>query len=176
MQTKNSTAATFHREDSRGEQVVTVCLGQETYGIAIEDVESIVRWEPLTRLPRLPRFLAGLLPLRGQVIPVIDLRARLDLPAGESAGDRRIVIVRVQEATVGLIVDAVREVIRVEAGQIETKLPLISGLDAESAAYLRGVANLPQGFVILLALTELLSTDERTQLARLEARASAQAA
>src|SRR5689334_21836009 len=98
-----------------GERIVTLGIGQEVYGIAIERVESVVRWEPLTRLPRLPRFLAGLYNLRGQVVPVIDLRLRLELPAGECRPNHRIVITRSEDMTVGLIVDAVREVMWVEA-------------------------------------------------------------
>ncbi len=151
-----------------GERIVTLGIGQEIYGITIDLVESIVRWEPLTRLPRLPRFLAGIYNLRGQVVPVIDLRIRLGLPADECGPNHRIVITHFGELTVGLIVDSVREVVWVEAAQIETKVPLISEGEGTEADYLRGVANLPQGFIILLNIARLLSTGECSQLARLK--------
>lgn len=153
------------RSSAAGEQIVTVCLSTETYGIPIHLVESIVRWEPLTRLPRLPAFLAGILSLRGQAIPVVDLRLRLELPATECGPEQRIVIVSLDGMQIGLIVDGVREVLWVEATRIEANVPMITG--ASESDYLRGVANLPQGFVILLALDRLLSTGERDALATL---------
>jgi purine-binding chemotaxis protein CheW len=151
-----------------GERIVTLGIGQEMYGIAIENVESVVRWEPLTRLPRMPRFLAGIYSLRSQVIPIMDMRLRLDLPAAACTPNHRIVIIRVGDLTVGLIVDSVREVVWIEAAQIETRVPLVSDREDAAAAYIRGIANLPQGFVILLDVACLLSTGERTQLTRLK--------
>lgn len=153
-------------------QIVTVRIGKEIYGVPIDCVESIVRWEPLTRLPRLPRSMAGILNLRGKVVPVVDLRIRLELPADECGTDHRVVITRVGNLVVGWIVDAVREVIWVESSQIESNVPLITeGASGEVLDCLQGVANLPQGFVILLDLSRLLSRAEQNQLTKLESQA-----
>lgn len=154
--------------------MVTVHIAQEAYGIPITLIESIVRWEPLTRLPRMPRFLAGLYNLRGKPIPVVDMRDRLDLPVEPCGDQQRIVITRIGDNIIGLIVDAVREVLWIAASCMETHVPLVSH-DANSgeAAYLRGVANLPQGFVILLDLEKLFSTKEQKEITKLETRSAA---
>jgi purine-binding chemotaxis protein CheW len=151
-----------------GERVVTVCIGNEIYGIPIELVESIVRWEPLTHLPRLPHFVSGIYSMRGKAIPVIDLRKRLAVHADECGPEHRIVITHIHNIVVGLIVNSVREVTWIESDQMETKLPLISNEGGSSDSdYLRGVAHLAQGFVILIDLAQLLSISEQNLLTSL---------
>ncbi len=157
-----------------GARYVTVRLANETYGLPIEDVESVVRWEALTRLPRMPKFLAGLLKLRGNAIPVIDLRLRLDLPTTSADADNRIVILRMNGLLVGLIVEGVREVVWIKESQIETKVTMLAGFNEDGKdSYLYGVANLAEGFIILLDLNGILDSKETNALAKLEAKAKA---
>lgn len=162
------------RISQSGARYVTVRLADETYGLPIESVESIVRWETLTRLPRMPKFIIGLLNLRGSAIPVMDLRTRLELPAQTSESENRIVIVHINGILIGMVVEAVRQVVWIENALIETNLPMVSSCHEEGKdSYLHGVANLADGFVILLDLSGLLDSKEFSALEKLESRAKA---
>src|SRR6267154_1722021 len=93
-------------------QLVVVQLGAELYGVDIACVHEIVRMQTVTRVPRAPAFVEGVINLRGKVTPVIDLRHRFNLPAAEHTRASRIVVVEIGDQVVGLIVDAVSEVLR----------------------------------------------------------------
>src|SRR5579862_6943114 len=100
-------------------QVVVVHLGAEAYGIKIEHIHTVIVLQEITRLPQTPPWVRGLMNLRGQVLPVIDLRVRFELKSSEDGPKTRVVIVNVNNMTAGLVVDEVSEVLTLEAGQIE---------------------------------------------------------
>lgn len=154
-----SSAVTSQREL----QLVVFKLGDETYGVDIVAVREIIALQPITRVPGAPPFMEGILNLRGHVIPVMDLRRRFGLQGSEVTRETRIMVVEVGGHTLGLVVDAVSEVLRVPAETIEPPHELTVGVDT---GFLRGVAKLDKRLVILLNLEELLQSQEQQDRAQ----------
>jgi len=144
------------------EQMVGLELAGEFYGVEISRIQEIIRMQPITSVPNGPAFVVGLTNLRGRVIPVMDLRARFSLDVSEPSRRSRIVVAEMGEHTVGLIVDAVSEVLRISPEMVEPPSSLVTSADS---AYLRGVAKIDERLVLLLDLSHVLSTDEHAALA-----------
>lgn len=137
-------------------------LAEEVYGVDVNQVRTIERMVPLTRVPRTPAFVKGVMNLRSEVMPVIDLRERFGLLAAAYSEDTRIIVVQVDEIEVGLIVDAANDIIDLEQDHIESPPEVVGGVKAK---YLRGVAKLDDGrLLILLNLEEVLNKEEIVQL------------
>ena len=147
-------------------QLVVFQLARETYGVEIGWVREIIAWQAITRLPGAPDFVEGVINLRGHVIPVVDLRKRFGLAAEVDPRRTRIVVVEVAPYTLGLVVDAVSEVLRVPEASIESAASVLSGVDV---AYILGVAKLEGRLIILLNLPKLLQPGEMRSLERVEA-------
>lgn len=143
------------------EQLVVFQLAGETYGVDIGHVHEIIRLQPITQVPRTPGFVEGVINLRGRIIPVIDLHKRFALPPVEATNNTRIMVVEVNGITVGMIVDAVLEVLRLPEENIEPPPPIIKGVDV---AYLRGVGKWEDKLIILLDLDRVLRESEQEQL------------
>jgi len=144
------------------EQVVVLELAGEGYAIEISTIQEIIRMQPITRIPNGPGWIEGVTNLRGRVIPVLDLRRRLGLQAGEVTRRCRIVVAELGGHTLGLVVDAVSEVLRLPAEAVEPPSSLV--MTAE-CTYLRAVARLDERLVLLLDLARLLSPGEQDELA-----------
>ena len=95
------------------EQLVVFKLGREEYGVSILNVQEIKRITEITRVPYTPEFIKGVMNLRGSVLPVIDTKKRLGIENEEYTDDTRIIILKVDEVSIGMIVDAVSEVIAI---------------------------------------------------------------
>src|ERR1700704_2365350 len=143
------------------QQLVVFQLGAELYGVEIARVHEIIRLQTVTRVPHAPAFVEGVINLRGKVIPVVDLRRRFGLPLTEHTRASRIVVVEIGDQVVGIVVDGVSEVLRVNKGTIEPPSPVVAGIDFD---YLHGIAKLPERLVILLNLDRVLARDERRAL------------
>lgn len=104
-------------------QLVIFRLAKEEYGLPITKVQEINRMVPITKIPQVPVFMEGIINLRGQIISVIELRKRFQLAAEEQTENTRIIIVEVQGETLGIIVDAVNEVVRLQSSRIEPPPP-----------------------------------------------------
>jgi purine-binding chemotaxis protein CheW len=149
------------------EQFVIFRLGEQEYGLAIAAVEEITRPpEYITRLPKAPAFIEGVMNLRGNVVPIVDLRRRFDLPPKDSRGGRRVLILEVAGGKTGFMVDGVSEIIKVPAHAI-CPTPELS---PEQIRLIGRVANLDdQGRMILLVdLAHLLGEVEADVLAKLD--------
>jgi purine-binding chemotaxis protein CheW len=144
------------------EQIIGLDLAGEQYGVEIGRVQEIIRIQPITIVPNAPAFVEGVTNLRGRVIPVMDLRKRFGLRVGPQTGHSRIVVAEVGSHTVGLIVDAVSEVLRVTSDMIEPPSTLVTTADS---TFLRGVAKLEERLVLLLDLSRILSSNEDAALA-----------
>jgi purine-binding chemotaxis protein CheW len=141
-------------------QLVAFRLGNETYAVDIQQVQEIIRMQQITRVPGAPFFVEGVINLRGRIIPVIDLRKRLGLPRGEETDEVRIVVVEVPPHKVGMIVDAVEEVLRLSEENIETPSSLVASVDEQ---YLKGVGKSEDRLVVLLDLEEILKKEKDSE-------------
>ena len=142
-------------------QLVVFILAKEHYGVRIAAVESIIKMQPITAVPRAPVFVDGVTNLRGRVLPVIDLRKRFGLPAEEPTKDTRIVVVEMNGTLVGMIVDAVSEVLRVPVESVEPPSPIVTTVDS---AFITGIAKVGERLIILLDLEKVLSPEEKADL------------
>ncbi|HUC90951.1 MAG TPA: chemotaxis protein CheW [Paenibacillus sp.] len=147
-------------------KVIVFALGNEQYGIEVDRVRTIERMLPITRVPKTPAFIKGVINLRGVVIPVLDLRGRFGLEQTEATENSRIIIVAANDLEVGFIVDSANDVIDIDSDAIDTPPEVVGGIKAK---YLRGVAKLgEQRLLIMLNLAEVLNKDEIIQLERIE--------
>ncbi|MDB5069964.1 MAG: cheW [Candidatus Eremiobacteraeota bacterium] len=142
-------------------QVVSFKLGSEEYGVDIAQVQEINRMVAVTHVPRAPQFMEGVINLRGQLIPIIDLRARFGMPRAEHTKNTRIVVTEIGTKRVGMVVDSVSEVLRLDVAQIEPAPEMITGVDTE---YIRGVGKIEDRLIILLDLAKIITGSEKREL------------
>lgn len=138
-------------------QLVSFRLGREEYGLPITKVQEIILPGPVTKLPQAPPEIQGLINLRNTVIPIVDLHVRFGLPEAEAAGDRRIVVVNVWGKTIGLLVDAVCEVLRIQEERIAPPSRAVGGPGRD---YVAGLANLDGRLLIVLDLERVFAVDD----------------
>ena len=101
-------------------QYIVIKLGSEQYGIDIKYIDNIVRMQHITRVPKVADYLKGVINLRGEVIPVMSLRLKMELEADEITKATRIIILKLgQHGTIGIMVDAVKEVVTLRSDEIE---------------------------------------------------------
>lgn|SRR5574341_1135162 len=150
-------------ESSDEVQLVVFRLGESEFAFNIFQVERVLRHQAPEPLPSAPPFLEGLLPYGDGVVPVIDLRKRVGAAAPVS-DETRIIIVELEQGRVGVVVSAVREVLRVPAERVSAPPALVRGL---AAAYISGVVRLEQRTVVVLAAPKLLTSTERIALTEL---------
>jgi purine-binding chemotaxis protein CheW len=146
-------------------QVVTFRVGRQEFAFDILQVERILRYSPPSPLPKAPQFLEGVMPYGDTAVPVIDLRKRfeLDAPIRE---ETRVMVLELENQRVGVLVDEVREVLRVDSTTIAPPGPVVSGL---AAVYIAGIISRPERTIILLNARKLLSSSERLALSELGA-------
>ena len=133
-------------------QLVTFEVGEEEFAIEILAVQEIVRMMPITEVPHSPASVQGVVNLRGQITPVLDLRQRFNLPSRAHHQDARIIVVEIDGGVLGFIVDRVNEVMQISPSVIEPAPALVTTLDSE---YVRGVGKLEDRLLILLNLSRL---------------------
>lgn len=146
-------------------QLVVFALAGEMYGVDIHQVREIIRVPEITGVPRTPDFVEGVINLRGSVIPIIDLRKRFGFASADDDADKRIVVIEMEDKTLGVIVDAVSEVLRLDDDLIEPPSPYIVTVDSQ---YITGIARLEDQLIILLQLDRVLSTEERDELRQMD--------
>ncbi len=142
-------------------QLVSFVVENEEFGVDILKVQEIIRTVEITRVPKSPEFVEGVINLRGKIVPVIDLRRRFGIAKKPHDGETRIVVVELPDKVVGFLVDKVKEVIRVEKSVIEPPPELTTNI---SANYITGVAKLQDRLLILLDLDKVLSNEEQEHL------------
>jgi purine-binding chemotaxis protein CheW len=148
------------------QQLVVFQLAGERFGIEISAVESIIKMQAITRMPHTPEFIEGITNLRGSIVPVVDLRMRLGMPSsrnGENGArdNRRIVVINIDHRMVGMIVDAVEEVLKINSESVSSPPPMVTTVNS---TYVTGIAKVSERLVILLDLSKVLSTQEALQL------------
>jgi purine-binding chemotaxis protein CheW len=130
-------------------QIVVCQLGQESYGLDISSVYEIIRFRECTAVPRSPSFVDGVINLRGLIIPVMDMASRFGQSRSETTRSTRIIVAGTNGMRVGLVVDAVTEVLMVSEDDVQPTPEAAAGYDA---GYLRGIAKVGEELVILLDL------------------------
>jgi len=140
----------------REEQIVVFKLKKEKFGVGIEQVREIVRPSKTAIIPQAPDWLEGVVKLRQEIIPVIDLRNRFGLPRGGRDSDTRTVIAEIGDALIGLTVDAVEEVLRLSVDNIAPPPRITSG----TSKFIKGIAKIADQLIILLDLNSLFLDEE----------------
>lgn len=138
-------------------QWVTYRLDEETYGINVMQVQEVLRHTEIAPVPGAPNYVLGIINLRGNVVTVIDTRARFGLPPTEVTDNSRIVIIESDEHVVGILVDSVAEVVYLRSSEIDSA-PNVG--TEESAKFIQGVSNRDDELLILVDLNKLLSDEE----------------
>jgi len=142
-------------------QLVSFRLGEETYGIEITKIREIILMGQITQVPETPSYIKGLINLRSMVLPVIDLRLRFGLAEGELTEESRIMVLNVGSRTIGIVVDAVSEVLRVSGDQISEAPPTVASMGNE---YMTGLVRLEEHLLILLDVDKLFGEEEMSAL------------
>lgn len=136
-------------------QYVVFRLAGETYGLDIGKVKEIIYMQTITAVPNTSAFIEGIINLRGQVIPVYNMKAKFGMPDYEPDRQTRIIVVETEEVLVGIIVDGVSEVLNVSDDVIEPPSPAIATNFNED--FIAGIAKLEEKLVILLNLEQIMS-------------------
>jgi purine-binding chemotaxis protein CheW len=146
-------------------QVVTFRVGRQEFAFDILQVERILRYSVPAPLPKAPRFLEGVMPYGESAVPVIDLRKRFELEAPIQE-ETRLMVLELDAQRVAVLVDEVREVLRVDSTAISAPGPVVAGL---AAAYISGIITRPGRTIIILNARKLLSSTERLALSEMGA-------
>lgn len=139
-------------------QIVIFELASELFGLQIASVESIIKLQPITQVPHAPGFVEGVTNLRGNVLPVIDLRKRFGFAPKAVDKNSRIIVINVDKIKVGMIVDAVREVLTISEQAVEPAPAITMTVDSN---FITGIVKITKNLVILLNLNKILAGQEK---------------
>lgn len=131
-------------------------VGDAEYAVAAADVLQMESYGGATHVPGTPDWVAGVVQIRGQVVPVVDLRARLGLPRAAPALDQRVVVLQVAGRAVGLLVDAAREVLRIAPEQVRPAPGLVA---AREGGFVNGIAQVGNRLLLLLAVERVVGEE-----------------
>ena len=138
-------------------QVVCFKIGNEEYGVDILQVQEILKLPKITQLPGSFSSILGVIDLRGKVIPIIDLSKKFGIEKKDDEESNRAIVVDVKGKRVGLAIDSVSHVIRVNSGDIVPPPPVVKGI---SGKYIVGIAKMESGFVVILDISHIFSAEE----------------
>lgn len=144
----------LEHEDTQKDKYLTFCLAEEDYGLDIGDVIEIIGVQKITQVPDMPPHIKGVINLRGQVIPVMDMRLRFHLPPQEYDERTCIVVTEVATQTMGMVVDRVKEVVDIPENQVEPPSNRSSGA---ASSYVKGLGKVGEHIRILLDTEKILA-------------------
>jgi len=149
----------FGKHSAHDQQLVIFKIAGEEFGVDINEVKEIIRWEDVTRIPNTESYIKGVINLRGSIVVVNDLAMKLGLPSKEVDDDTRILVVEVGGNTVGMVVDSATEVLRLEGEKVQDAPEMItSGIDQN---YIDGVGVLDEKRLLtLLDLTKVMASTD----------------
>jgi purine-binding chemotaxis protein CheW len=154
-----------HAGTERGGKYLTFALGREEYGLEILKVREIIGLMDITAVPRTPKYVKGVINLRGQVITVVDLRAKFCMPTVEKTDQTCIIVVEISQSgrklSIGIVVDRVSEVQDIPSESIEDPPSLGDGADSD---FILGMGKIGESVKILLDIDKVLSTSEILQV------------
>jgi purine-binding chemotaxis protein CheW len=168
MSSTKSEVATV--EAGKGGKFLTFFLAGEEYGIEILKVHEIIGVMPITRVPRTPEVVRGVINLRGKVIPIVDLRRRFGLEPADETEETCIIVVQVRGVQTGVVVDSVSEVMDIRSEDVEDTPSFGAEVNTE---FLLGIAKSSGKVRLLLAIDRVLSSDDVKALGAVDAEANA---
>lgn len=136
-------------------------VGKELFGVYIHVVQEIVRVPEITPVPEMPPFVEGVINLRGKIVSIVELSKKLKIEGSSKTRASRILIIELEKKVVGLLVDAVTEILRIPPESVEPAPDIVTSVGAE---YITGVGKLPDKLIILLDLKNILKPDEIKRL------------
>ena len=158
QQSIESTENRVDLEDSTN--LVTFRLGRGEYAIDIMQAKEIIKMEKITLIPNAPDFVEGVINLRGNIIPIIDLKKRFNLEETEGDKNTGIIIVKIEDVDMGIIIDSISKVVSISNSDIQPPPPMLSGIGQK---YIKGVGKLEDKLLVVLDLEKLFTTDEEEE-------------
>jgi purine-binding chemotaxis protein CheW len=153
------------RESSKGtgevKQLIGFMVGAEEYGLELQRVKEVIRMRQVTWLPKAPPSVKGVINLRGDVIPIVDLRERFGLSAQEQQSRTRVIVAEVRGRLVGMVVDAANQVVRVPEDQFDPPPPITGEL---AKGLVTAVGKVEDRLVIMIDVDRIFSTEDMTQI------------
>ena len=143
-------------------QLISFRVGVEEYGLELLRVKEVVRMRQITWLPKAPSCVKGIINLRGDIIPIVDLRDRFGLKSADSTAMTRVIVAEVEGRLVGMVVDSASQVIRVPSDQIDPP-PLLMGEAARD--FITGVAKIEGKLIVMIDSNRILSVEEMSEIA-----------
>ena len=161
VKTEEQTVENEEKTAKEGFQALTFMLNDEIFGVDINSVREVLDFTSITKVPQTPDFMSGVINLRGNVAPVIDLKMKFGLPATERTVDTCIIIIEVEiedeEVVLGALADSVQEVLSLNPAEIEEAPKIGTQLDT---SFIRGMAKKDENFVIILDVDKIFTFDE----------------
>jgi len=151
-------------EEERRSRLVAFGLGDELYGVEIQEVREVVRLGDVTKVPKAPGLVVGVTNLRGEILSILDIRHLFGLKRGRITGESRLIIAEVDGEKVGVLVDRVQEALDVNLSEVQPPIAMSNGRLAE---YTRGEVRIGADILIVLALNEILGSEAVRALPRL---------
>jgi purine-binding chemotaxis protein CheW len=161
--TSSEAKAPAGAEEHRALQVVGFVIGEEEYAIDVLDVVGVERVGKVLRLPRMPKFIVGVVSIREEVVPLVALRRRFELDDREEDEQTRLLVIELGDVTVGLVVDAVTSVYRLTAAAAQAAPPMAVTVDSR---FVKGVLRAGEKMLIFLDPYQIIRSDELEELAR----------
>ncbi len=166
----NATTLEKSAVDIRGGKYLTFALGAEEYGLAILKVREIFGYMEITAVPRTPAYIRGVINLRGQVISVVDLRARFEMPAVERTEQTCIIVVEIisdgRRVSMGIVVDRVSEVLNIPGPSIEDAPGFGTDIDT---SFILGMGKIGSSVKILLDIDKVMTTAQAAEISAIAA-------
>jgi len=144
-------------EEMTSLQYIVVKIGNEQYGINIKHIDNIVRIQKITRVPKTQPYYKGVINLRGEIIPVMSIRIKLGLEESEYTDQSRIIIVKVENASIGIIVDQVKEVVTLDEDNIEN---MATDVNDEFSGYIHAIGKNKGELITLLDIVAIIVEKE----------------
>jgi len=145
-------------------QFVVFMLGDEKYGVDILNVSTISEYLEITKVPDAPNYVEGIINLRGDIIPVINLKKRFSIAEKEISDETRIIIYSIKGVAIGFLVDEASQVMRINDEDVEPTPSILRGSDRE---YISGVGKQDGRIIIILDFAKILSESERAEITKL---------
>ncbi len=147
-------------------QLVSFLLDDVEYGVNILSVHEILRYPIITRLPNTPEFIKGVINLRGNVLPVVDVRLRFGYEPGKITDLTRIIVTEIAGKQVGLLVDNVHQVVRIPSSQIDPPSDLLEGV---SEVFIKGIGRMKDRLIIIINMTRVIFEEDEEEDAEISA-------